>query len=602
MTTGTPKALSVELWHARMSSKLVDPPSALHAGIAASIGLDLPKRDPLRFNLMNSLAQRKVTEWVASGIECYWHAGNGSGKTRGLAALFLAMCRGWTRMDGRLLVRRGEEPDAFSTTPHWITLPGLVDGQPWRHWVLVNSYDQAKDSSLLAFRQLLGKHPHTLGWIDKAKGTVKLIRVKPDGWHSDEPSTWSEITFISQEGMTDEDVKFVQGARINSAQGDEMPKENVWREIRARRAANQRLYLGIGATPEFKHEWEWCLEDFAGCYDNPTRGRVRLQSSMRDNRALSLEDVKARVESYAGDSLEEARINGEHCDVSGACPFPHEPMDRLLAQCQPGLFETIEIRTAPTDPTAPDYRDILPASAKIERWLAFDPTHSYVITNDTSRGIDDDAHDPCEMQIWDWTEPALVCRFGHRKGRGGYLDEDSLAILADKLGREYGNALIDVEVAGSWGQQFILTLRKLRYPNIAHDDRTVSPGVTRKEYGWTASPTTNGEIVNALIKGLNEGSFHCWSRDVVSQWKDVREDSQGRPAKVAKGKRHHREAMICAGRALHWIQTRPAPRVMEKRREDSLAAALRKEFGREVIKRHSGQRRKRTEVFRSEVA
>jgi len=193
-----------------------------------------------------------------------------------------------------------------------------------------------------------------------------------------------------------------------------------------------------------------------------------------------------------------------------------------------------------------------------------------------------------------------VCRYGMRNGAGGYLDEDSLAILADQLGREYGGALVDVEVAGQWGQQFILTLRKLRYPNLAHDDVTASPGVIVKRYGWTASPTTNGESVNALIKGLSEASFGSWSRDVVNQWKDVREDSLGRPQHVAKNARHHREAMICAGRALHWIQTRPAPKVIQSRVEDAFTLALKHDFGRDIRKK-THRRVERREIFRGDA-
>ena len=563
----------------------MNPADLSKVALAASTGITLPKLDPLAYRRMASLAQRQAIENISRGTEVYWHAGNGSGKTEGLAHLFVAMVQGRKRIDGRLMTRPGTAREPKDDEPYWIDLPGLINGEPWRHWVLVNGFDQAKDSSMRAYRKLLGDWPHEIGWVDPKKGTVKLLKVRPQGWKNDDPASWSEITFISQEGMTEEDVKRVQGARINSAHGDEMPKENVWREVRARRDANQKIYLGIGATPEFESEWRWCLEDFQGCFGAPTAGRVRFQSSMRDNRALSLQDIADRIASYKGDSLAEARIDGKHCNISGACPFPVEPLERMLAGCQEGRIELIEIREKPPFDYLPDYRDILPSSAFIERWLAPDPYHSYLITNDTSRGIDDGKHDPCEMEVWDWSEPMLVLRFGMRNREGGFLDEDSLAILADRIGRQYGNAMIDVEVAGQWGQQFILTLRKLRYPNIAHNDRTVRPGVVEQEYGWKATPSANGEIVNALIKGLSEDSFCCWSKDVVQQWMDVREAADGNTPTTVKGARHHRESMICAGRALHWIQTRPAPRVVRPTVPTGFDAALRHSFGRDIRKR-----------------
>lgn len=562
-------------------------PDLRAVALAASSGLQLPKSDPLAYRRMASIAQRTALESIAIGIEVYWHAGNGSGKTEGLAHLFVALVQGRKRIDARLMTRPGEDHDPDDDEPRWLDLPGLVNGEPWRHWVLVNGFDQAKDSSMRAYRKLLGNWPHEIGWVDPRKGTVKLIKVRPLLWENDDPASWSEITFISQEGMTEEDVRRVQGARINSAHGDEMPKQNVWREVRARRDANQKIYLGIGATPEFQSEWQWCLDDFQGCFGSPSGGRLRLQSSMRDNRALSLNDIADRIASYRGDSLAKARIDGEHVNISGACPFPKEPIERMLKDAVPGRIELIELRSKPVEDWQPDFRDILPSTAFIERWFDYDSTHSYLITVDTSRGIDDGKHDPCELHLWDWTEPMLVCRFGMRNKEGGFLDEDSLAILADKLGHEYGNAMIDVEVAGQWGQQFILTLRKLRYPNIAHNDRTIRPGVVAPEYGWRASPTSNGEIVNALIKGLSEDGFMCWSKDAIQQWADVRESADGTTPGVSRKARHHRESMICAGRALHWIQTRPAPRVRPTQVRDNFTQALIHDFGRDIRKGRS---------------
>jgi len=371
------------------------PPNLLATALALRSGLDLPRADPLKYRRLSSPQVRTLIEHVVRGIEGYGHAGNGAAKTEEFAALFTRMCRGQTTMDGRLLTRVGEPVDPADLLPHPIALPGFMDGEAWRHWVLIQSYSQAKDSSMRAYRKVLGRWPHEIGWVNKALGHVKMLKVKPElaGW-SDDPETWSEITFISQENMTDEDVRHVQGARVHSVHFDEMPLMAVLREVRARRIANRPLYKVTTATPEYKPEWEEMFEDFRTCKDVVVRGRIRVQWSVDDNRALSLEDIELRKQDYLDGSgeksdLYDARVAGDHCDVSGACPFPHKPMDRLLAQCQNGRLETVELRKAPTDPDAPDYRDILPSRAVIERWLAPDPLHSYLITNDTSRGIDD---------------------------------------------------------------------------------------------------------------------------------------------------------------------------------------------------------------------
>lgn len=540
----------------------------------------------------------------------YWHAGNASSKTEGLADLFVRCCRGHTSMDGRLMVRRGPEwvrewdrrqPGApqDESEPYPIALPGLRNGEPWRQWVLVQSYDQAKDSSMRAYKKLVGRHPHDISYL--YKGVIKRLRIKPDGWESDDPESWSEVTFISQEGMTEEDVQRVQGARIHGVHCDEMPLQSIFFELLNRAEANVPLLVGISATPEYKPEWEWAYGSptsyFQDCYGTPKAGRVRIQSSVEDNRALSLKDLHGRYNRNHGGSLFKARWDGEHVDVSGACPFPTKPMQRMLEQCQAGRLETIELRGDPKSELEPDYRDILPAKAVIERWLLPERGHYYLITSDPSRGIDDGDHDPCELEVWDWTEPACVCRFGMRNGSGGFLDEDSLAILADKLGREYNNALIDGEVNGGFGVQFFLTLRKLRYPNLSHDDKTVSPGVISTQYGWNANATTNGEIVNALLTGLAEDRFLCWSADMVRQWMDVREAADGRTPTVSRKARHHREAMICAGRALHWILSKNPKRIREPNAPTEFDAVLNRDMGRPVRK-IPGKARQKLEIFR----
>ena len=572
--------------------------------VATQSGLQMRWRDPLRFRRLSSPQVRDLIEHVVQGIEGYGHAGNGAAKTEEFAALFVRMCRGQRVFDGRLMGRDGDPSAPAETDPHPIYLPGFVNNDPWRHWVTVQSYAQAKDSSMRAYRKVLGRWPHKIGWIDKNLGHVKLIKVKPEieGW-SDDPDTWSEITFISQENMTEEDVKYVQGARVNSVHGDEMQKQSVWQEIRARRIANERLYKVITATPEYKHEWEWCYADFLACREVVVRGRYRVQWSVDDNRALSLEDIALRKQDYLkGDGekgeLYDARVAGEHVDVSGANPFPTKRIKERMKDCAPGRLETIVIRPEPKELWEPDYRDILPASLQIERWEMPVADHSYLITIDPSRGIDDDEHDPCELQVWDWTEPMLVCRYGMRSGKGGYADEDSVGILAEVVGKQYNKALIDWEVVNGRGEQISLTLRKLRYPNLARDDRSVTPGTISENYGWNANPTTNGEIVNAIIKGTNDDGYLCFSADVYRQLLDVREDNQGRPANVRKGARHHREAMICMGRALHLIQTKAAPRIMQSREQQGMRAILRREFGRPVKIGDGGASRVRMpEVF-----
>lgn len=567
------------------------------AAVAAATGLALRRDDPLRFRRLSSLGQRRLFQHVAAAVEVYAHAGNAAGKTEAACHLALTFCRGIRRVDGRLMVRPGEEADELSTEPCWIDMPaGATPGNPWHHWCLVTSYDQAKLSSVRAFRRLLGRWPHKIGWVDKSRGTVKTIRVKPDGWESDDPTTWSEITFISQENMTDDDVAYIRGARVNSVQSDESPLEFVWREIRARADANLELYLWIGYTPEKKPEWEWLLDDFRACYESPANGRVRIQWSVDENRALSEKDLAKRRARYAGDELFEARWNGEHVDVSGQSPFRRQrpQLVKLLDHCRSGRMEKITLRTAPP-PGELDDREVLPEWCWIERWFPRDPYTSYLLTIDPSRGIDDDDHDPCELEVVSWPGAELVCRFGQRNDHGGYLDADSIGILADILGRQYNDAYVDIETNGGFADGALLTLRKRRYPNLAHDDVTDTPGQILKPYGWSTSASTLGEMISAIQEALKSGALAVWSRDVIQQLLDVVETPDGKPT-TRRGARHHREAMICLGRALHLIATRRAPVRKERTTETTMAKTLEQSFGRPVVKPRK-KRRGFTEAF-----
>lgn len=568
---------------------------AVAVGLAARRGLQLAREDPLRFRRMSSVAQRRLFEYAAAGLEVAWRAGNQGGKTYGGAHLGVALARGLRRIDGRLMHRPGEEPDPADDAPHWIELPELE--QPTRWWVLVRSYDQAKDSSMKAYRELLGRHPHSIAWLDKAGGKVKTLRVKYEGCESDHPDDWSEITFVSQENVSEDDVQKFTGARLDGVHADEPPDMHIWREMRARGQANRRFFRWVTFTPIYREQWEQLKADFDGCYENPTGGKVEIRSSVEDNRALSREHLEALRVSWQADpkGLFRARWDGDYVDVTGGSPFHLRHLERWAGRARPGKIVKVNLRKirVAREPEEEDGREpVVARSLAVEMWRPREKLRPYLLVVDPSRGIDDPEHDPGAFIVGTWSEPwEIVC------AHTSYANAYSLGFGAGLVGRYYNAARVDVEMNGGYGDPALLALRRMRYPNIGHEDFARDPGRLDKRMGWNTNPTSRGEMIAAIQEQMEEDTVAVWSKAITGQLAGVREDRRGKAA--GKG-RNHDEFMICLGRYLHIVTTVPAPKLYERRGDTGFEAALRKDFGRPIqVRRRSGRVSRATpEAFR----
>lgn len=471
------------------------------------------RRDPLKHYTYASPIHRQVAEHVSNGVECHHRAANYGGKTQGGAALAASFLRDTGGLGG-------------------VRLPKF--GRPTVGAVLVSSYDGQVDSSQKAVTDWVGDHPHEISWVNRGKNVIGTLWVKPDHWRSDDPQTWSRLTFFSQENSSEDSIK---GQRWDFVWADEPPVEAFWREARK----NAR-YRWITETPIHQAEWEWLQNDFDGCLGTPYRGRVELVSKLSDNSFLTPQQLKEKEDEYRGDLHWRARMFGEYVNLDGSCPFGSEypRLEQLLAWAEPG--EEWEL-----DP-------------RVETWRDRDPSESYMVLLDPSVGIapreGDKGGDACCMWVIAMRAQAGVARYF------GWIPPHELARMGRKAAEYYNTALLVPEVNGI-GEAMLPELND--YPNLFREyalerlDKTLSG-----RFGWVQTESTKAAIIGSLKQALADSGLDIPSAQAVKSLMAIRLDQRG---KVVRPPGQNHEDMILLGMA-SYILAHPAyqlaPRYAER--------------------------------------
>lgn len=421
--------------------------------------------------------------------------------------------------------------------------------------MLSRSYGQQVESVQAAYTDLIGRWPHELAYQDRSRGYIKVIRVRPDGWLDDDPMSWSRIYFVSQEN---EDS--ITGFGADWIHGDEPPIESVWREARVRIKAGRRLHRWITFTPLHRSEWQWIRDDFEGrgALETPVDGRIEMVMGLKDNSALTEAEVAHLDKATVGDVFRAARIAGEYVDSEGANPFAfwYDILERWERNHERGDVRPFLVRD-----DAGNQR-----SALVQLFSPFDPGDTYLLVADPSRGLGA-PYDPAGIQVWGRRSRALVARYGAMKGviGSGYLPAYSLGNLAAQIGHLYGNALVDVEMQGGYGDSVMVALRQAGYSNFNRDVAPDRPATVDETYGFATSVATRPQWVAAIQEALDrckggDGDYlRMPSLDVALCLKGIVFDERGKPL-AAHGR--HDEDMILMGRALHIIldpRRRPPP-------------------------------------------
>src|SRR3990170_1948111 len=340
------------------------PPQALALLVHERLRLE-ERADPLARYRCASWAQVELLKALSQSppLEGLWLSGNNGAKTTGGCATDLAFLQG----RDRLMDWDGSE----------IRLP-VVD--PPVAWVLgVPSYKIAAGSSLPKLRELLGSWPfHEAHAGGPDNVTTFSIRHRLN--RDDNMASWSKLYVFPYEGEVPEAL------RLDGWHCDEPPPMRFLDALRNRKKAGRPLRGFLTMTPIERRAWEPILADFPREHRKAVMGRIRLQSSVYDNRALSPADIAAAEAAVRTSPYRQARLYGDPVDISGTCPFDGEELARMRLEATDGLPYAAEWQYR-------DGRDVIVARqhprGQIECWGWPEEGDRAVIVADPSSGIRD---------------------------------------------------------------------------------------------------------------------------------------------------------------------------------------------------------------------
>jgi hypothetical protein len=519
--------------------------------------------DPLSGFQFNSDVQRDFCANLYSGVETYIRSGNEFGKSLAGAAAFLALARG-----DRTLGMTPADPRWAHLTP--IEVPVMT--QPSVFFILTQSQKGQLEGVQPAYLSLLGDWLYHAVYSHAGDGMISTLYVRYRGCRSDDFHHWSRFRFHCQ-GSAQQSLP---GGRIDGAHADEPPDMEHWREVRARARANRKLYLGITATPLDKREWEPLREDFAGCLNEPVRGRVELRAAVSDNRFLSAEHLAELRQRWSGDPRFEARWNGDYVDLSGQCPFDQAALARWEKRCTPG--RPVEVVVSAELDTV-EGRTIAPRTVVYTEWEGYDDKEEYFVTADPSLGVDDKEYDPAALWVIARRRPRLVAEYS------GPLPGHGLGYLAGTLSVKYGNAGYECDMGGGYGEAFMLGARRAGSTNPLLDTHEDRLGVITQRFGFHITKENRGIFIGAVQDVLDSDSIEVASALTVSQLQGIVVDRSG---KVQATGRRHDELMILCGRAAILLRTHPVAPYVERDDTPSFEEALRRMGGRVSTNGHRG--------------
>lgn len=474
--------------------------------------------DPLSLWRHASPRHRLATENLGR-YELYIHSSNKWGKTYLGAAWGLSLARGRKELDGVLLPK----------------MPTPNEGS-----VLSLDYEQQKASVQKTYLKLLGNWPHKAEWVGEI---LKSLRVRWDGCSSDDPRDWSVVRFRSQENR-----RAGVGARENWCHADEPPRQETWREYRKAGQPGWPYPRFITATPLSRRQWEWLREDYPKDREGVPNGRfLRIRGDLEDVRGTVLSDAEIAelIELYASDPLIEARLHGFEIDTDGLSPFRahYDELGRWLEACTDGDWQEWKVAR---EVTTPQGRELVTEVVDLEVWEEYRADSVYRIVGDPSMGIDDKAHDPGEVVVWNMTTGNQCARYN------GYIGEYGLGVLAAGLSKRYGNAEFDPDATGGYGSACLTGYRAAGGRALVLNTRVVPVGgIDRTDAGFTINSGTRNEFASAILEALvRSKAGHPFmkinSADTVRELMDLVFDDRMRPV-TSPGR--HDEGFITTGRA-----------------------------------------------------
>lgn len=490
-------------------------------------GNALKDNDPLSFWHFSSEQSREGASLLTQGVdELLLRGPNVGGKTECQYALALAMLQKRPTLDGVPL-------------PQW---RGRVDAIS-----LELDYPTQKLSSQQTVLRLLGRWPHHAKW--KGDDILSSLLIKPLNGNDDQ-STWSTLTFMSQENR-----RSGTGVRSDLVLANEPPDMDIWREVRKARHAGRRGVRIIGMTPIHRRRWQRIKDEYGDCPRDTVRrvGRYWAEArwSLWHNKALGREHVEQLLIEYgrdrpeqSRDPLYDARVHGDYIDTTGLCPFDSATLQLMLADCiDPEVREWNITREVNGE------NGLARKNVKVKVHVLNDARigATYWLGIDPSKGIDSPTHDPGGV---------LVSEMGTGEDMAmyeGYIGSYGLGVLGAGLAHtQYADSVVDPESNSGWSEGVLRGLSDSSYGNIAKTQKMLQPGTWETKLGFETTDITRPAMIQAIQEWVESYRIglpyaRCRFRRIIETLLDTILDEKGKPV-AAPG--FHDEFLILKGQSL----------------------------------------------------
>ncbi|MNC03245.1 hypothetical protein D3C75_506450 [compost metagenome] len=165
---------------------------------------------------------------------------------------------------------------------------------------------------------------------------------------------------------------------------------------------------------------------------------------------------------------------------------------------------------------------------ELEIFNEYDPDREYCIGADVAEGLEGGDASAAYIIDAETGEDAAALY--------GQMDLDIYAKQLDFIGREYGEALLGIEVNNVGHAVVNVLLNTTYYPNLYHHDSyNVESGSNETKPGWPTTTVTRPILVEALVEGIREGAWRVNDSNLIGEMKTFVKNRAGKPQAMGKG-------------------------------------------------------------------
>lgn len=216
--------------------------------------------------------------------------------------------------------------------------------------------------------------------------------------------------------------------------------------------------------------------------------------------------------------------------VTGRTVFNQDKLDLMSQHTGSGKRFSIVIPPL-SEGVAYDWTDVQLVEderGELEIFNDYDPDREYCIGADVAEGLEGGDASAAYIIDAETGEDAAVLY--------GQMDLDIYAKQLDYIGREYGDALLGVEVNNVGHAVVNVLLNTTYYPNLYHHDSyNVESGSNETKPGWPTTTVTRPILVESLVEGIREGAWKVNDANLIGEMKTFVKNRAGKPQAMGKG-------------------------------------------------------------------